>query len=529
MARKPRRKQGGIVDANDGTAPRFSRVVVVIVALENYRKPSNGDALPSVAFAHADADGIRDAVLEIFKHLPAGDVEIEVMKDTDASLIAVKDHLAYKIRTLDDDALFIFYYAGHGFHGAGGNRLSTYDSNRVNIGDTTLSMRDALLEPLQDSACKQALIFVDACAEDFRSVVQSRDIIGNLDAGEVREFLDSGWYLGAFLSCSPGEKSYPSRKLGHGIWTHFLLEALHGRAKDALTRDRWLTGEGLQNYLRQEVPRYITREMSIPGSQTPQAILSSSNSFRIHYVPHPPAVQADAALAGIRLRNNGEFLEGTETGAIRSLNGFQRGYHKVPDRLSDSAGGWCNRLLADTVAEELQTLYQHTREALGLKRKDLRKEEDTLDAPAFRYIVETGQNPEEPSEYYITRRLELRQGWPAHREALEQLFNDEFQQLVVEFESMEDSFDDLVDRLEEIRDEGGGEVDDDDRHQRVSYSRDGATFTFDLAKRRLEIRFGRVSALQLVDAAQRFQLGTCRSSPMLATPSGRRPANVEGD
>src|SRR5438105_9179615 len=121
MERKPRRKQGGIVDANDGTAPRFSRVVVVIVALETYRKPSNGDALPSVAFAHADADGIRDAVLEIFKHLPAGDVEIEVMKDTDASLIAVKDHLAYKIRTLDDDALFIFYYAGHGFHGAGGN------------------------------------------------------------------------------------------------------------------------------------------------------------------------------------------------------------------------------------------------------------------------------------------------------------------------------------------------------------------------------------------------------------------------
>ncbi|MGY4281054.1 hypothetical protein ACVWXO_000274 [Bradyrhizobium sp. LM2.7] len=99
MARKPRRKQGGIVDANDGTAPRFSRVVVVIVALENYRKPSNGDALPSVAFAHADADGIREAVLEIFKHLPAGDVEIEVMKDTDASLIAVKDHLAYKIRS----------------------------------------------------------------------------------------------------------------------------------------------------------------------------------------------------------------------------------------------------------------------------------------------------------------------------------------------------------------------------------------------------------------------------------------------
>ncbi len=193
----------------------------------------------------------------------------------------------------------------------------------------------------------------------------------------------------------------------------------------------------------------------------------------------------------------------------------------MPDRLSESADGWCNRLLADTVAEELQTLYQNARDALGLKRKDLRKEADTLDAPAFRYIVETGQNPEDPSEFYITRRLELRQGWAAHREALDELFTDEFQRLVVEFDSMEDSFDALVDRLEDIGEASGGDVEDDDRDQRVTYSRDGASFTFDLKKRRLEIAFGRKSALDLVDAAQRFQLGVGRSSPMLTAPTRR--------
>lgn len=520
MTRRPVPASAQPVD-EDPAAPRFARVVAVIVGLENYRKPKNGDGLPSVVYAHADAEAVSDALQEISESLPASDVEIELMTDADASLVAVQDHLAYKIRNLSADELFIFYYAGHGFHGAGGNRLSMYDTNRLNIADTTLSMRAALLEPLTQSACEQALIFIDACAEPFRDVVQSRDVIANLDAHEVDEFLDSGWYLGAFLSCSPGEKSYPSNKLGHGIWTHFLLEALAGRAPDALTRDRWLTGEGLQNYLRQEVPRYITREMTIRATQTPQAILSASNSFRIHYVPPSAAVPADAALAGIRLQNNSEYLEGTETGAIRSLDGFSRGYHKVPDRLSDSADGWCNRLLADTVAEDLQTLYQNAREVLHLKRKDLRKEADTLDAPAFRYIVETGQNPEDPSEYYITRRLELRQGWAAHREALDELFSDEFQQLVVEFDSMDDSFDALVDRLEEIADASGGDVDDDDRHQRVTYSREGARFTFDLEKRRLEIAFGRKSALELVDAAQQFQLGVGRSSPMLAAPSRR--------
>lgn len=231
---------------------------------------------------------------------------------------------------------------------------------------------------------------------------------------------------------------------------------------------------------------------------------------------------ADAALAGIRLKNNSEYLEGTETGAIRSLDGFSRGYHKVPDRLSDSADAWCNRLLADTVAEELQTLYQNARDVLHLKRKDLTKEADTLDAPAFRYIVETGQSPEDPSEYYITRRLELRQGWAVHREALDELFSDDFQQLVVEIDSMDDSFDVLVDRLEDLADASGGEVDDDDRHQRVTYSREGAWFTFDLEKRRLEIAFGRKGALELVDAAQQFQLGIGRSSPMLAALSRRR-------
>jgi hypothetical protein len=506
---------------DDATGRRYERVVAVIVGLENYRKPTSGDSLPSVAYAHADAEAVCHAIQEIFKDMPEGDVNIEVMTDADASLTAVEDHLGWTIRSLSARDLFIFYYAGHGFHGAGGNRLSTYDTNRLNIGDTTLSMRNALLEPLAQSNCEQALVFIDACAEHFQDVVQSRDIIANLDAHEVDEFLDCGWYLGTFLSCSPGEKSYPSNKLGHGVWTHFLLEALEGRAPDALTRDRWLTGEGLQNYLRQEVPRYITREKSIRATQTPQAILSESNSFRIHYVPQAPAVPADAALADIRFKNNSAYLEGTKTGAIRSLDGFSRGYHKVPDRHSESADSWCNRLLADTVAEELQTLYQSARDVMGLKRKDLRKDTDTLDAPAFRYIVETGQNPEDPTEYYVTRRLELRQGWAAHRKALDELFSDEFQQLIVEFDSMDDSFDALVDRLEDIADASGGDVEDDDRHKRITYSRDGARFTFDLNKRHLEIAFGRKSALELVDAAQQFQLGVSRSSPMLAAPSRR--------
>jgi hypothetical protein len=501
----------------------FTRVTAFIVALENYRKPSSGVPLPSVDFAHADGDAFADAVKEIYSDMPAGLVSVHVFKDADASLTALRDELTYTIKNLAGDELFIFYYAGHGFHGAGGNRLSTYDTNRANIGDTSLPMRDDLLEPLADSECRQALIFVDACGEKFSTMVKSRDVISNLDAGEVEEFLDSGWYCGVFLSCSPGEKSYPAIKLGHGVWTHYLLEAISGRADRALTRDRWLTDFGLRDYLRIEVPRFITREMQVRGTQTPQAVLSGSNSFRIRHIPEPPAVPADAALAGIKLRNNSEFLEGTETGAIRQLDGFQRGFHKVPTQISDSAESWCHRLLAARVAEELQELYQRARTALNARRKDLRKEEDSgagdLDTPAFRYSIETGQNPDDPAEYLIRRRLELRQGWPEHRAAIDELFGNEFDRLVIEFEGMDETFDSLVEKLEDIQDEQGGEVHDNDRAQRAMYKRDGVTFTFDLKERRLEISFGQSGTLELVDAAQRFQLGTSRASPMLPAPA----------
>jgi hypothetical protein len=509
----------------------FTRVTAFVVAIENYRKPPKGEPLPSVDFAHADGDAFADVIKRIYADLPDEDVSVHVLKDADASLTALRDDLNYTIKTLADSELFIFYYAGHGFHGAGGNRLSTYDTNRHTVEDTSLSMRDDLLEPLMDSECRQALVFVDACAERFSGVVKSRDVITNLDADEVREFLDSGWYLGVFLYCSPGEKSYPSATLKHGIWTHFLLEAMEGRAPKALTRDRWLTDFGLRDYLQREVPGFVTRQMQVRGTQTPQSILSGSNSFQIRYIPKPPTVSADAALAGISLRNNSEFLEGAETGEIRRLPGFTRTKkHTVPTEVNDSAESWCQRLLTERVAEELQKLYEAARKALNARRRDVQKAEDSgggdLDTAAFRYSIETGQNPDDPAEYIIRRRLELRDGWDAHRAAIDEIFGNEFDRLVIEFERMGDTFDALVEKLQDIQESQGGEVHDDDRTKRATYDRDGVTFTFDLTKRRLEISFGRSGTLELVDAAQKFQLGTSRASPMLAAPTRQSASSI---
>ena len=211
MARKTRTRAAESQDTDNArqTGARFTRVIVIIVALEHYRKPSVGDPLPTVAYANADADAFAAVLKEIVNDLPSEDLVVEIIRDGDASLTALRDHLAYTIKNLAADDLFIFYYAGHGFHGAGGNRLSTYDTNRSNVGGTTLLMRDDLLERLADSECQQALVFVDACADKFREAIESRDVISNLDADEVEAFLDSGWYSASSFPARPAKSRIP--------------------------------------------------------------------------------------------------------------------------------------------------------------------------------------------------------------------------------------------------------------------------------------------------------------------------------
>jgi hypothetical protein len=50
------------------------------------------------------------------------------------------------IQSLESEDLFIFYYAGHGFHGVGGNRITAWDTHPFNVEDTTLLVRNVLTD-----------------------------------------------------------------------------------------------------------------------------------------------------------------------------------------------------------------------------------------------------------------------------------------------------------------------------------------------------------------------------------------------
>jgi len=146
-------------------------------------------------------------------------------------------------------------------------------------------LKDILLEPLQKSACKRSLVFIDACATELMEQNFGRNMLSAMNNREFEDFIHSSDFQATFLSCSPGEKSYSSLSLKHGIWTHHLLKAVKGEAPEAVVRDRYITSNSLQDYLSKTVPEYIQRNTEIRERQTPWAQISSSNTFEIRQSP----------------------------------------------------------------------------------------------------------------------------------------------------------------------------------------------------------------------------------------------------
>jgi uncharacterized caspase-like protein len=215
-----RRRSSGNDYSRDARAP--SRVVAVVVGIETYR--STGiDTVASVPYARADAEEFAATLREAYSDI---EVDVQLLVNENASLTGLQDSIRGQIHALRDNDLFVLYYAGHGFYGKDGNRLAAWDMSRLEITDTTLMLRDEILEPLRHCQHAGSLMFLDACAAGLSAVRGGE--IDNLEVAEIEASRDGGRNCGVFLSCSAGEKSYVSVKLGHGVWTNFLLRAMRG-------------------------------------------------------------------------------------------------------------------------------------------------------------------------------------------------------------------------------------------------------------------------------------------------------------
>jgi len=425
-------------------------------------------AVSQVKYAENDAKAFK-ALLKDDLHVPEENITYWV--EQNATKTALEQELPYFIKQLTKKDQFIFYYAGHGFYNVDSNRLTVWDSHINNLYGTTVSLKEILTKPLLKSACNKKLLFLDACSTLLTDSLLSRDLISSMNLNEFKDFADIKSFYALFCSCSPGEKSFPSEKLKHGIWTWHLIEALKGKVPAAIFNDVFITDTSLQNYLSKSVPEFITKETLIKTTQKPFAEVSSSNTFIIRELP--PSIVNENELPKLILKFDKMELRKIQTTNYQRLSGYKSSH--FPPSLGHSGNIFIQSISIKEIQDEIQEIYERTKDILGLKRKEIEKSINkgggSIANEYFRYFVSIIQHPNDPLVALITRTLIIRVPRNKLPEKFDEMFPVSINEIVIPIEGEAD-FDDLVDKFENLKETMGGSLKEDDTTGIITYTTD---------------------------------------------------------
>ncbi len=222
---------------------QVGKIWVVLVGISEYVELQN--------LKYTDDDAFK---IHSFFKSPAGgalpDEQITLLIDEQATQNTILKELQLMAKKAGKDDLILFYFSGHGFRGS----FVPHDYTK---GSDVLVKHDELLEILKGSKAKSRVVIADACHA------------GSLDTKGGDCSLDT--YYNAFrrsnggtvllLSSKADEISIESNGLRQGLFSHYLLKGLSGKAnKD---NDDIITISELYNYVYSNV-RFVTS-----GSQTP--------------------------------------------------------------------------------------------------------------------------------------------------------------------------------------------------------------------------------------------------------------------
>jgi len=479
------------------------RVFALVVGIETY---SGKSGMKDVQYAKNDAEAFETLLGELYAD---HELEIETLINTDATQAMISYKAKQMIEELEEDDLFIFYYAGHGFYDGTSERLTGSDSIIGALPTTTIRLRDVIFDPLAESPCKRSLMFIDACAETMGVTGMSRNAIDGLDAKALAKFLSPDSYCGIFLSCHPTQRSYGSAVFQHGIFTYFLIQALSGKDSDAIDMDRYVTDDSLRNYLVTKVSQHA-REVQTKGPpQKPMAKLSASNRFAICRIPMEIIeIPDENDFSAIAYSVDNQFYEHTEHKDLNRLPKFKRN-HTVPKYYSDRVESFVESLTSDDIAEEIQGIADETKEVFGLKHRDINQNTEFLTTDDFRYTVTAKANTNDLSEVIFSRSLEIFDPSSDTIEKIDVIFGATFDRYVAEFSNMALDFDEIVDTLEDVKGVYGGTLKVRENDNLVSYAQDGGvTIEFDLDAERLSLIMpSKEPVAKMVAIQKQFRLG----------------------
>lgn len=189
----------------------------------------------------------------------------------------IERELAQVLSLLEQNDLLLLGFSGHGVHFDGRSYLCPEDATLED--PRSLISLDDVHEQLNRCRARMKLMLVDACRNDPRPAGRR----GAMRDTGMRAFLETGPPPGILRlnSCAEGQFSMEETDFGHGVFMHFVLEGLAGKA-DADGNGRVSLIE-LYGYANQQTKLYVHERFH--ESQTPALKGDIADNFDIAVLP----------------------------------------------------------------------------------------------------------------------------------------------------------------------------------------------------------------------------------------------------
>jgi hypothetical protein len=210
------------------------------------------------------------------------------------------------------------------------------------------------------------------------------------------------------------------------------------------------------------------------------------------------ATDPKSYVAGVRLGGGGE------TGLVKSLSGFKKGRHAVPDAVNAATGAFLGRVCAEELTDEGEEWFQRARNELGYKRKQVMLEISSgtavLTTSDFTFEIRYDLEARDAGTFVKSRSLyELNVG-RLGEEKFEALFAGQFDEIVFEL-SKGAQVEAVIDAVEDLDGAGGLVVDYPSDYSRCTLTVEGVDAEVVCDGTSLLMRFPRAGGPQeLVEA-----------------------------
>ena len=206
-------------------APRIDKRWAVVIGVGKYQS----DDIPDLEFATSDARAMK----EFLESDAAGPFdEVLYLENERATGAAMREALFVFLQQADWDDLVLIYYAGHGAPDPGrpdNLYLLPTDADLGSLAATGFPMWDVKTALRRQIAAERVIVIADAC---HAAGTADGDVVGGGASNHI-----AGGFQGLFTpsrrlmmtAADTNEFSLEDERWGgHGVFTHFLLEGLHG-------------------------------------------------------------------------------------------------------------------------------------------------------------------------------------------------------------------------------------------------------------------------------------------------------------